>query len=122
MEVSQFEFSRRRSDATKLRAKAIRCAFAPLRDIYFQIETLPLLLSSCLSFKIPYICNPKMKIPGTNFKFQFWRQLTEFGILNVEFSLPDVVKLVDTSDLGSDAARYGGSSPSIRTMLERFGV
>lgn len=29
--------------------------------------------------------------------------------------LPDVVKLVDTSDLGSDAARCGGSSPSIRT-------
>ena len=28
---------------------------------------------------------------------------------------PDVVKLVDTSDLGSDAVRYGGSSPSIRT-------
>ena len=28
---------------------------------------------------------------------------------------PDVVKLVDTSDLGSDAARCGGSSPSIRT-------
>jgi hypothetical protein len=30
-----------RGDAAKLRAKAIRCAFAPLRDIYFQIETLP---------------------------------------------------------------------------------
>ncbi|MEN9549783.1 MAG: hypothetical protein RIR12_2374, partial [Bacteroidota bacterium] len=29
---------------------------------------------------------------------------------------PDVVKLVDTSDLGSDAARCGGSSPSIRTI------
>lgn len=28
---------------------------------------------------------------------------------------PDVVELVDTSDLGSDAARCGGSSPSIRT-------
>jgi hypothetical protein len=32
--------------------------------------------------------------------------------------LPDVVKLVDTSDLGSDAARCGGSSPSIRTFLQ----
>lgn len=30
--------------------------------------------------------------------------------------IPDVVKLVDTSDLGSDAARCGGSSPSIRTL------
>ena len=29
---------------------------------------------------------------------------------------PDVVELVDTSDLGSDAARCGGSSPSIRTL------
>ena len=73
------------------------------------------LLSSCLSFKIPYICNPKMKIPRTNYRFQFWRQLRGFGILNAEFSLPDVVKLVDTSDLGSDAVRYGGSNPSIRT-------
>ena len=27
----------------------------------------------------------------------------------------DVVKLVDTPDLGSGAARRGGSSPSIRT-------
>lgn len=32
---------------------------------------------------------------------------------------PDVVKLVDTSDLGSDAARCGGSSPSIRTNRPR---
>ncbi len=38
------------------------------------------------------------------------------SVLSVfSISLPDVVKLVDTSDLGSDAARYGGSSPSIRT-------
>ena len=29
----------------------------------------------------------------------------------------DVVKLVDTPDLGSGAARRGGSSPSIRTIL-----
>ena len=27
-----------------------------------------------------------------------------------------MVKLVDTSDLGSDAVRCGGSSPSIRTV------
>ncbi len=33
---------------------------------------------------------------------------------------PDVVKLVDTSDLGSDAARCGGSSPSIRTTDKFF--
>ena len=30
----------------------------------------------------------------------------------------DVVKLVDTPDLGSGAARRGGSSPSIRTILQ----
>ena len=29
----------------------------------------------------------------------------------------DVVKLVDTPDLGSGAERYAGSSPSIRTIL-----
>jgi hypothetical protein len=28
-----------------------------------------------------------------------------------------VAKLVDASDLGSDAARYGGSSPFARTFL-----
>ena len=32
--------------------------------------------------------------------------------------LADVVKLVDTPDLGSGAVRYVGSSPSIRTELE----
>ena len=29
----------------------------------------------------------------------------------------DVVKLVDTPDLGSGAERYAGSSPSIRTIF-----
>ncbi len=29
----------------------------------------------------------------------------------------DVAKLADASDLGSDAARRGGSSPSIRTTI-----
>ena len=33
--------------------------------------------------------------------------------------IADVVKLVDTPDLGSGAARRGGSSPSIRTMTVR---
>ena len=33
-----------------------------------------------------------------------------------------VVKLADTSDLGSDAARYGGSSPSMGTDNVRFKV
>ena len=36
--------------------------------------------------------------------------------------LPGVVKLVDTSDLGSDAARYGGSSPSARTVEHGTGI
>ena len=31
-----------------------------------------------------------------------------------------VVKLVDTSDLGSDAARYGGSSPSMGTKVGKL--
>ena len=30
----------------------------------------------------------------------------------------DVAKLVDALDLGSSAARHGGSSPSIRTNIE----
>ena len=35
-------------------------------------------------------------------------------------SAADVVKLVDTPDLGSGAARRGGSSPSIRTITVRL--
>ncbi len=36
--------------------------------------------------------------------------------LNFAAPYAHVVKLVDTSDLGSDAARCGGSSPSMRTF------
>jgi hypothetical protein len=36
-----------------------------------------------------------------------------------KYYYPDVVKLVDTSDLGSDAVRCGGSSPSIRTNWDK---
>ena len=36
------------------------------------------------------------------------------------FCAADVVKLVDTPDLGSGAARRGGSSPSIRTITVRL--
>ena len=35
-------------------------------------------------------------------------------------ALADVVELVDTPDLGSGAARCGGSSPLIRTNLDYF--
>ena len=43
----------------------------------------------------------------------------EFGTpIWVSESEADVVKLVDTPDLGSGAARHGGSSPSIRTKVE----
>jgi hypothetical protein len=43
-------------------------------------------------------------------------------IFYIGFLTPDVVKLVDTSDLGSDAVRCGGSSPSIRTKQLQFKV
>ena len=33
----------------------------------------------------------------------------------LSWSIADVAKLVDALDLGSSAARHGGSSPSIRT-------
>ena len=36
------------------------------------------------------------------------------------FRFADVVKLVDTLDLGSSAARLGGSSPFIRTLKPQF--
>ena len=38
----------------------------------------------------------------------------EYLIFN--WSHADVAKLVDALDLGSSAARHGGSSPSIRTL------
>jgi hypothetical protein len=34
-------------------------------------------------------------------------------------SFAGVAKLVDASDLGSDAARHGGSSPSARTFKRK---
>ena len=37
--------------------------------------------------------------------------------LNNQTDFAGVVKLVDTPDLGSGAARLGGSSPSTRTLL-----
>jgi hypothetical protein len=48
---------------------------------------------------MPYVCNPKLVR----------------AFVSNELKRAHVVKLVDTSDLGSDAARYGGSSPSMRT-------
>ncbi len=47
----------------------------------------------------------------------------EKGIFILNFSdlivpFADVAKLVDALDLGSSAARHGGSSPSIRTNIE----
>ena len=39
------------------------------------------------------------------------------GVLFSPWSHADVAKLVDALDLGSSAARHGGSSPSIRTLL-----
>ena len=38
--------------------------------------------------------------------------------LHFQKILADVAKLVDALDLGSSAARHGGSSPSIRTKYE----
>ena len=49
--------------------------------------------------------------------------MANFFIENsITFAAPKahVVKLVDTSDLGSDAARCGGSSPSMRTSFQDF--
>ena len=36
--------------------------------------------------------------------------------------IADVAKLVDALDLGSSAARHGGSSPSIRTILIKIAL
>jgi hypothetical protein len=49
-------------------------------------------------------------------------QISYFIKKTFTFAAPKahVVKLVDTSDLGSDAARCGGSSPSMRTFFNYF--
>ena len=38
--------------------------------------------------------------------------------LHFVFNQADVAKLVDALDLGSSAARHGGSSPFIRTIIQ----
>jgi hypothetical protein len=56
-----------------------------------------------------------MKSQKSKFQIPIAEADHEIGDFIFGFFFPDVVKLVDTSDLGSDAVRYGGSSPSIRT-------
>ncbi len=56
----------------------------------------------CISMKINALhLQPQMKVPAGQPE-----------------TLAGVVKLVDIPDLGSGAARHGGSSPSTRTSLE----
>jgi hypothetical protein len=69
-----------------------RIAFLSNHDLRFQI------------FKFP------------NFQMLIVLLLTQ--IPTFAFPKADVVKLADTPDLGSGAARLGGSSPSIRTYLQ----
>ena len=52
-----------------------------------------------------------------NFVLHFFERSNEI-YLKVEI-IADVVKLVDTPDLGSGAERCAGSSPSIRTNRSR---
>jgi hypothetical protein len=61
---------------------------------------------SCLFITIfVYLCTPLLKLRSAKHNFQQY--------LNTN---ADVVELVDTLDLGSSAARCGGSSPFIRTI------
>lgn len=46
----------------------------------------------------------------------FCRGYVTFAPLIRKIKYADVAKLVDALDLGSNAARHGGSSPSIRTF------
>ena len=41
--------------------------------------------------------------------------LIRYLAVNLQSYVADVAELVDALDLGSSAARHGGSSPSIRT-------
>ena len=84
--------------------------------------TIRLLQNDLISFKngnynlsLPYICNP-FKVNGKRHKVEGQKPFT----LNPKPStlLAGVAKLVDVSDLGSDAARHGGSSPSTRTSIK----
>ena len=55
-----------------------------------------------------------------HFCLMFYSKCFNLYRLNA-FCVADVVKLVDTPDLGSGAARRGGSSPSIRTITVLLG-
>ena len=75
--------------------------------------------NSLISFKnanynlsLPYICNP---IKSFGFKVLSLEFDSKSETQNSKLSEAGVAKLVDVSDLGSDAARHGGSSPSTRT-------
>jgi hypothetical protein len=43
--------------------------------------------------------------------------ISELSKFNLQHNVAGVVKLVDIPDLGSGAARHGGSSPSTRTSF-----
>ncbi len=55
--------------------------------------------------------------PSIPFDSGFWAKLNATFEVRI---FADVVKLVDTLDLGSSAERYAGSSPSIRTIMVSF--
>ena len=59
---------------------------------------------------MPYICSPKRKSISQLVKWIIFAYLTDVTNWSA-----GVVKLVDIPDLGSGAARHGGSSPSTRT-------
>ncbi len=63
-----------------------------------------------------------MYIQFATFQF-FCIFVLQFAQRGCKIGLADVVKLVDTLDLGSSAERCAGSSPSIRTFRSReFGT
>jgi hypothetical protein len=58
-----------------------------------------------------------VKIIST-FAFSIGKENEFYDFSRLIVPLADVAKLVDALDLGSSAARHGGSSPSIRTNVE----
>src|SRR3712207_1957444 len=68
---------------------------------------------SCSWLRLYFACATTVSIPTNLHKLAGFIYWLSFAPPNAQVA--DVAKLVDALDLGSSAARHGGSSPSIRT-------
>src|SRR5688572_15980368 len=92
---------------------------------FFSCSSLRLYFGSAATVSIPYefteIEEFLILIPNLlHLRPQQWKPSDKTSV-DREKLIADVAKLVDALDLGSSAARHGGSSPSIRTNPPKGG-